>query len=238
MAMIIYDDPTLLLIPPEVASANDVLLVVQDFQETLNDIARDGGDQLFLLEKNEEVGGSFRLVNGQYLPTLTLIPGEWSRFRVIYAGWQVDETLDFKIESAGDDGNGVSCETYLLAKDGIYIKDYPRSIELYPIPPGGRADIMVRCNTEGTFIVKHFDDVDLLTIESVLPAGLDTIIMAPGPTLGFAFNYPAYLTDVQDVEPDPGCSCSTELKVDLSLEEFSTINGRVFEVDEYIHTIK
>jgi hypothetical protein len=236
MALIIYDDPTLLEIPLEVASANDVLLVVQDFQATLNDIARDGGDELFILEENEEVGGSFRLVNGQFRPKLTMIPGEWSRFRVIFAGWQVDETLDFKIVSAGDDN--VSCETYLLAKDGIYIKDYPRSIEFYPIPPGGRADIMVRCNTEGTFIVKHFDDETLLTIESVLPAGLDTIIMAPGPTLGFTFNYPAYLTDVQDEEPDSGCSCSTELKVDLSLVEFSTINGRVFEKDKYVHTTK
>ena len=40
---------------------------------------------------------------------------------------------------------------YLLAKDGIYIYDYPRKISKTLIPCGGRADVMIRCNTPGTF---------------------------------------------------------------------------------------
>lgn len=36
-------------------------------------------------------------------------------------------------------------EMQLLAKDGIYIYDFPREITIGRIPPGGRADIMVRC---------------------------------------------------------------------------------------------
>jgi len=39
----------------------------------------------------------------------------------------------------------------LLAKDGVYIYDYPRFISKTSIPGGGRADVMVRCNDTGTF---------------------------------------------------------------------------------------
>jgi hypothetical protein len=135
------------------------------------------------------------------------------------------------IVSAGNDGYR-PCETNLLAKDGIYIKDYPRSIELFPIPAGGRADIMVRCFTEGSFIVKHFNNEDLLTIESVLPAGQAEIIIAPGPTVGFIWDFPAYLTDLQEELASPGCSCTTA---------FSgmphAVNGRQFQKDSYIHTV-
>lgn len=43
------------------------------------------------------------------------------------------------------------CEHYLLAKDGIYIRDYPRKISGTDIPTGGRCDFMIRCPKEGTY---------------------------------------------------------------------------------------
>ena len=39
-----------------------------------------------------------------------------------------------------------NCEMFLLAKDGIYIRDFPRAISKARIPGGGRADVMVRCS--------------------------------------------------------------------------------------------
>ena len=42
----------------------------------------------------------------------------------------------------------------LLAKDGIYISDFPRVISGTSIPAGGRADIVVRCGSAGTFDVQ------------------------------------------------------------------------------------
>lgn len=41
----------------------------------------------------------------------------------------------------------------LLAKDGIYITDFPRHILVANIPSAGRADIMVRCNQVGFYNV-------------------------------------------------------------------------------------
>ncbi|CAE7237265.1 mco [Symbiodinium sp. CCMP2592] len=37
------------------------------------------------------------------------------------------------------------CQVALLAKDGIYIEDFPRWISHVSLPPGGRADVVVRC---------------------------------------------------------------------------------------------
>ena len=34
---------------------------------------------------------------------------------------------------------------YLLAKDGIYIRDYPRKLTKALLAAAGRADLMVRC---------------------------------------------------------------------------------------------
>ncbi len=45
----------------------------------------------------------------------------------------------------------------LLAKDGIYIRDYPRKLSRTLIPTGGRADLMVRCHTPGEFKVSQED---------------------------------------------------------------------------------
>ena len=51
-----------------------------------------------------------------------------------------------------------SCEMQLLAKDGVYIRDYPRKISLTKVPTGGRADLMVRCGTKGSFRIMQEDD--------------------------------------------------------------------------------
>ncbi len=56
----------------------------------------------------------------------------------------------------------------LLAKDGIYIRDFPRKINFTKIPTGGRADLMVRCRKPGIFNVTRDDygnKVPLFTIK-------------------------------------------------------------------------
>ena len=178
-------------------------------------------------------------MNGKYRPNLTVIPGEWYRFRTIYAGWLKDN-LDLQIVSADDDDdidNTVRpCETILLAKDGIYIKDYPRPIDIFPLPAGGRADIMVRCPTEGSFIAKHYTaKEDLFTIASKLPKRQKKIKMSPGPTIGFVWDFPAYLTDLQEETTEPGCDCTTKLsrREDLAF----VVNNRQFAADSYLHTV-
>ena len=53
---------------------------------------------------------------------------------------------------------------YLLAKDGIYIRDYPRKLTKALLAAAGRADLMVRCNQTGTYEIKHGGDTSLVTI--------------------------------------------------------------------------
>jgi len=69
-------------------------------------------------------------------------------------------TLNIKIKNQEKDSPNV-CSTYLLAKDGIYISDYPRQLEYFPIPLAGTADIMVNCDP-GRYDVTHFTGDELL----------------------------------------------------------------------------
>jgi len=171
----------LALLPMEVRTATERILVFQDWDipEAVQ-VARISGDKLLQesfsnIKGGESIGQRFVTVNGKYQPIGTIPVGTWERWRILYAGWQ-DLPLNFGIittstptSSNADDtddddgndgnGNGADCEFYLLAKDGIYISDYPRgpmmstddgnTFKLMPIPPGGRADFMVRCHNVG-----------------------------------------------------------------------------------------
>ena len=46
-------------------------------------------------------------------------------------------------------------EVALLAKDGIYIEDFPRFIQHVSLPPGGRAELAVRCPRVGDVDTEH-----------------------------------------------------------------------------------
>jgi len=59
------------------------------------------------------------LVNGLTEPVLTLKPGEWQRWRIL-------APYIAKIGGPVEVDLPDSCEMQLLAKDGIYIRDYPR----------------------------------------------------------------------------------------------------------------
>lgn len=45
--------------------------------------------------------------------------------------------------------NTANCSWYLLAKDGIYVKDAPRNLTRAYMSSGNRADVVLQCMTEG-----------------------------------------------------------------------------------------
>merc|ERR1712161_47514 len=116
------------------------------------------------------------LVNGQLKPFLQTKANEWQRWRVLYAGHYV-QPMDLRVEG---------CETVLLAKDGIYVQDFPRPVDIFPIPVGGRADVMM------TILVSGEDS-----------SATDLSAWKP--------DYPEYLNNLQATSTDSGCECETNM---------------------------
>ena len=218
MALVVEDKPG--DVPTEVEDAEEVILMVQNFDvETFDEkVLPEIKDTLFQLEPADGVEPEFNLVNGQYNPTLQIIAGEWQRWRVIYGAWN-KKPLDLEMATGG------VCEMNLLAKDGIYINDYPRALSKFPIPVGGRADIMVRCSSTGIFTVTDYLG-DLFKLHVVEPSGgvgaLDPV------STGFAFPQPLYLKDTLSSDPTPGCACETYMDDDK-------MNGLSYDPDIYLH---
>ena len=146
LALIVKDPAGTL--PSQVEGAPEVLLVVMQIDlEMSSRMASRARDSWFSI-----TGGSLTsLVNGEVTPSISIKAGEWTRFRVIYAGW-LAEMLSFQI---------TGCEMVLLAKDGIYIRDFPRTLTAAaPIPTGGRADLMIRCPAASSNIPSHLGWTD------------------------------------------------------------------------------
>ena len=84
-------------------AAPEVLMVVMQIDlEMTQRMASRAGDSWFQLSD----GSLQALVNGEVNPSISVAAGEWTRVRVIYAGW-LAETLNVN----------VGCEMVLLAKD-------------------------------------------------------------------------------------------------------------------------
>jgi len=127
----------------------------------------------------------------------------------------------------------------LLAKDGIYINDYPRDLKVFPIPMSGRADIMVRCKKAGTYTVTHGPiNEPLFTIVS---EG-DPVKKLEEPTANhfnstsWVKNLPLYLQDVQHKPVRSDCSCPTIF--DATNDNSATVNRKRFQPNEFVHIVK
>lgn len=128
-------------LPQAIADAPELLLMIQPLNY----------GKLPLLEYAERATGLsatspvpaeaavFTLVNGVFDPLFSISAGEWYRLRLVHAGtgW-VKTQIRFR---------ALGCEHILLAKDGLYIRDFPREIKgAAVLTPGARADVMLRCS--------------------------------------------------------------------------------------------
>jgi len=248
LALIVKDPPGSL--PKDIDNAEEKVLIFQDWDiPTARMIARKAGDGVFeenldLIVGGEDIGQRFFTINGMYQPTLSVATGVWQRWRMLYAGWQ-DLPLNFEMAA-----NEAGCELMLLAKDGIFITDFPRAINgAIPIPPGGRADFMVRCNNAGTtnFLALSRKTLTVVSQESgsVLEgtaisrvgslfdtspsetAEEDTQALAYVPlTKWRPTAYPDYLQSVAETLPTDGCTCPFKLK---GYDDSSTVNGEMYQ---------
>lgn len=228
LALIVKDPPKYL--PSVIEEAEDMLLLIQEFDliRTKN-VADQMGDKKF--GYGTGTGPVFKsnvmMVNGQYMPHVKVRPKAWMRWRIVYAGHNTNP-LDFAI-------NSWRCEMVLLAKDGIYIQDFPRPITVAPIPTGGRADLMVRCSKKGTYTATTFGG-DTLTIQVSGP----TVSSVSLPTWTPA--YPPYLDDLLDTPPTRDCTCDSKFDECSSVGPddpfLGCINDVPFSEEESIHSIE
>lgn len=131
-AIVVQDPPGYL--SPQLEAMVDQVFVVQDLIASKLELAANvSHDHLFKAERWSSQD-ELLLVNGAPLPVVSARPGEWQRWRLVMAGLSRYLNLGFG-----------SCEVALLAKDGVYIADFPRFVPRVSIPPGGRADLVVRC---------------------------------------------------------------------------------------------
>lgn len=235
-AIIVADPPGTL--PPVVEMAEDMLLLVQQLDlPRLERIAEQSGDVWTgssnsidgsdgdrrdddRRESTEAANVAYITVNGQVDPTISLDAGAWIRFRVIFAAW-VKGNLDMEIPG---------CELQLLAKDGIYIVDFPRRIETAAIVPGGRADIMVRCPTPSTvyYILAHGGSRRIASIVTSPSAPRNE-----GDLPSWTPVYSSYLTSLLNTPVTPGRSCST--RFDGDGQQFE-VNGALYNDAAVLHT--
>ena len=123
----------------------------------------------------------------------------------------------------------------LLAKDGVYISDFPREIATAPIPAAGRADVMVRCPTADTYTVSDWDGTLLH-----LDVGGDAVTPGELPD-SWTFTLPDYLTSLINEPVKNECSCSTSFQVNCAQNEngqnVNCVNNNPFDASRYIHTV-
>ncbi len=238
LALIVKDDKASL--PLDVREATERVMIFQEWDiEEAREAAEQANDKLFLENLSEIKGGErFVTVNGQYQPITEIPVGKWERWRFLYAGWQ-DSPLNFGPNS---EGNAADCEFHLLAKDGVYISDYPRGPMLsttdsaLPIPPGGRADFMVRCNKAGsTTRFQALGQDNILLVNSVEQQ--DEMQRSTGPLTTWSktsTELPGYLQSVMSSPISEGCSCNYWFD---GHDEKSRVNGKSYSPgNSFIHT--
>ena len=155
------------------------------------------------------------LINGAHVSQLLATAGQWQRWRVVFAGWRNVRRSALNLAVNG-------CEMQLLAKDGMYISDFPRAIEMALIPAGGRADILVRCAAPSSTYRVTSGGALIATVQttSVPVDGEELVPWSP--------SFPDYLRDLRATPASEGCSCDTAV-------EETSINGVPFSEEKVLH---
>jgi FtsP/CotA-like multicopper oxidase with cupredoxin domain len=102
------------------------------------------------LDNPEDYQGPLLLSNGRYQPQLKHPIDHWMRLKLINAASGANNMMNFGFDSPR------LCELRVLAYDGVYLQS-PRPQPSVVIPPGGRADIAVKCSQIGLHKLRSVD---------------------------------------------------------------------------------
>jgi len=141
------------------------------------------------LSRNTE---QFFVVNGQFEPDVQIGPNDVNVFRFVDSARETD--ADFFLDSK-------YCEMRVLARDGVFQKGgkYPVITRIH-IPPGGRADIAIKCSSQAKTVPirvvpkSNAENAQVILTLHILPqAGAPSQAQSQFPSTPFQF--PNYLRD-------------------------------------------
>ena len=136
-------------IPSDLAELTELVLMVQKLEPyAVQQVAVEYGaaDEAWTSTSGlASTIDSFWTVNGQITPTATVTQNQWTRVRVAYS------SLDAAVQIGLSDTNNLGCVWKLLAKDGIYVDNAPRTLTTAYVAPGNRFDFVVKCTSAGDF---------------------------------------------------------------------------------------
>ncbi len=224
----------------QVASLPKELLIINQWSfSEMDKIAHGSNDTIWGYEANGECSidetlrleeNSFYTVNGQYRPFLEMEKGQWKRLQIINANMM--QWLSIQVPE--------QCEFQLLAKDGVFLKEYPREVKRLIVPAGGRSDLAVRCNTAGDRELQSIGEVDddksflgtapLLSLkvqETTKPVQPDLIVTS--------YQLPCYLPDLTKAQPSQLRSTTFTLTDDETTKKYM-INGQQFNPASAIYS--
>ncbi len=164
-------------------------LIIRGDEDEVSGVDR-GGERLMVISQVEIKNGAIEdaaisslshqatLVNGQYQPSLTIRPGEIQRWRfvnasIVFLRLQLEGHVLHKMAVDGNTMAAVSPE------------------QVVAIPPGGRVDVLVQTDREGTFDLRSlsFEPLGVFNTSMVpVPAPLVRVVsrgrpVSPRPTL-------------------------------------------------------
>ncbi len=176
----------------------------------------------------------FALVNGVVAPSLTISRNKWQRWRFLYTS-SASPVFNIKIDKIrqhgavpGEQGDK-NCEVFLLAKDTVFINDFPRELRdgLIPLPSGGRAEVFVRCQTDFVVLGENPDSVvaqvKVVLDQEAARVAKNVPIAEISPWLSYdSVLNPAYVRDLRDGgaffldRPDEGMKEGAVLKTKMA----------------------
>ena len=134
-----------------VAEQANVTYCCKDPGEIDGSPVEDQQGTLFGTAINGTTGDDLVFLNGGYQPTMSMASGVWQRWSMVmasYNGALLMQVVETNTEKATD-----SCEVMKLASDGVFAMTIPRPVTYMMVPAGGRAEVLIRCNTAGTYEV-------------------------------------------------------------------------------------
>jgi len=236
--MIIVEDPPGYL-PDQIANMPEINMMLQHMGlEDLHEAANVSGSVVF--EESSMVFGNattetgntnLLLVNMQYVPKISVERGKWYRMRMVMSS--IEEGLAWEAPEG--------CDLQLLAKDGIYLSDAPRSVRTMILAPGNRADVAIMCDTEpGVYKMpavsrgRYFEyntegsysdecewclsQPNVAVLEVV--SSESGVIEAPLEPFGATLRRPCYVSDLTGLSAE---QVGTEYKLDYGPDD--TVNG-------------